>query len=390
MTNSPEVVSSENGEGGWRERIKRRTDSISIGFAPFLALLASGLAWGGLPASLEALAAGFLWFIIGLFVVVMTIMNVGCFVYGPPDLKDKFGKKLQLGNKLRKPKKHPAVRFLGRLAGWCMLAALFVADRHFLAATWLYVIFMGWGLYDILTIATADGDTSGLGTYRRARYAIKRAVVQTGWWIFTVPWRVLRYLFIPIVAVYRVFLWLYEKNIVARRTMQVVFWIAVTPPLVVLGAPVAAAVGLYFLVQHIYAGYRDSRTLPREFGMPDGVIYFVYAEPHQREHFLGRDGVLYEARNRVVARDWRTDIKSDKHMAGWEQFCKTPEGRMLEQRNITNMGKHLPMVAVARPWRRLNVYRFCEPYRRRNREDTALSKMEKHLWRKIHWALPKP
>jgi hypothetical protein len=252
---------------------------------------------------------------------------------------------------------------------------------------------MWWGLYDIFTVALADGETTGLGTYGRARYAVKRAIILTAWWIFTAPWRVLRYLFIPIAAVYRFFLRLYEANIAARRAMQVVFWILVTPPLValaVLGAPVAAVVGLYFLVQHIYAGYRDSRALRRAYGKPEGVIFFVYAEPHQREYFLGKEGVLYAARNRVVARDWRTNVKSDKHMAAWQQFCKTPEGRMLEQRKITNMGKHLPMVAVARPWRRLSVYRFSEPYRCRNREGKVLTKMENHLRRRIGRVLPKP
>ena len=126
-------------------------------------------------------------------------------------------------------------------------------------------------------------------------------------------------------------------------------------------------------VRRAAASYR----LREAFGKPEGFVYFLYSEPHQREHFLGPGGLLAGMGDRVVARDWRGDVTPARKAAGWTRFEQTPEGALLHVNGVGSMQKDLPLIAVAPARGTVQVFRLSEAYRARSRDKgAALEKTE--------------
>jgi hypothetical protein len=70
----------------------------------------------------------------------------------------------------------------------------------------------------------------------------------------------------------------------------------------------ASPVILSYLAFRSFSDIRTARRLRETHARSDGLVYFLYAETHQRVHFLGEGGLLHCWRDRVVARDWRAQI----------------------------------------------------------------------------------
>lgn len=120
-----------------------------------------------------------------------------------------------------------------------------------------------------------------------------------------------------------------------------------------------------------------SYRLREAFGMPGGFVYFLYSEPHQREHYLGAGGLLHGLEDRVVARDWRKTVTPAQKVTRWNLFRRTPEGALLHVNGIGNMRKDLPLIAVVPPRGLVQVFRLSEAYRARIRDKgTAVDRAE--------------
>lgn len=122
-----------------------------------------------------------------------------------------------------------------------------------------------------------------------------------------------------------------------------------------------------------------ARRLRAHFSMPEAFAYLVFAEPHQQERLLGDRGILAVYRDRVVARDWRHDIRRQREALGWKRFGETSEGRLLRRFEIRDQRKDLPFLAlvmggVIKPFSLNRTYRG-----RRRDEGRALRKLEARI-----------
>ncbi len=137
-------------------------------------------------------------------------------------------------------------------------------------------------------------------------------------------------------------------------------------------------------VRRAAASYR----LREAFGQPDGFVYFLYAEPHQKKHFLGLGGLLAGLGEHVVARDWRKDILPARKAAGWTRFQQTPEGALLRVNKIASMQKNMPFIAVVPSRGIVQVFAPGEAYRARKRDKgAALARAEVEIMAAIEAVL---
>ena len=120
-------------------------------------------------------------------------------------------------------------------------------------------------------------------------------------------------------------------------------------------------------IRRAAASYR----LREEFGKPDGFVYFMCSEPHQRKHFLGPDGLLTDLGDRVVARGYRQHVLEARNSYNWMAFEQAPEGALLHVNGIGNMRRDLPFIALVPPCGKVQVFRLSEPYRARKRDGGA-------------------
>ena len=133
-----------------------------------------------------------------------------------------------------------------------------------------------------------------------------------------------------------------------------------------------------------------ARCLCEDFEQPDGFVYFLYSEPHQREHFLGPEGALAVLGERVVARDLRVDLKTAPDASAPPGFMKTAEGRLLRRFKVSNLD-HLPFVAVVGAAGRPRPFRLNEAYRTRHCDGgKALGEIEGRLRAALAKAFPAP
>jgi len=147
-------------------------------------------------------------------------------------------------------------------------------------------------------------------------------------------------------------------------------------PFLVLVSPVY----LPILAYEFWCKIRTAKDLRGKFGKPDGLIYFLYSEPHQYEHFLGEGGVLAAYGEQVVARNWRTCIRPAREGPGWEDFEESAEGRLLKHFEISRLRHHLPFVAVVPPSPWLKGFQMSKVYRARRRDNgRALRKLEEQI-----------
>jgi hypothetical protein len=114
-----------------------------------------------------------------------------------------------------------------------------------------------------------------------------------------------------------------------------------------------------------------ARLLRKSFGHDGEFIYFLYSEAHQRDHFLGEDGLLDGVPVPVVARTWRDDVTPARAAMGWFKFHATAEGRLLHACKITSLRKNLPFIAIVPPKGRLRVFKISPAYRARRRDKGA-------------------
>ena len=363
---------------------------VTIGMPISLVAATLVLNWGGLANWVEWLLAAYLWFIPGLFLLVFIPLHIWHFVFRgwPMDVIKPDGEIVSSPPKdWKRPQRGP-MKWIGRIALLCVAGLLVYAGQPILAAGYLFLLVTGPVFMDGMEVKQGGWDSHVLPPFARARYTVLAGFYRLLWRVLQVPlfviraiWPAFKYIFTAIAAVFMAFVWLYENNIVARRAMQVLFWILVSP-VVVVAAP-------FIFAWDRRAARRDSRGLRVAFDRPGGLVYFLYSEPHQYECFLGKGGVLHEVRGRVVARDWRADVRACIDESGWEAFKETAEGRMLSRLQLTNMREHLPAVIVARPRKWIKVFRFSEQYRKRRRDGgKSLENEERCLRRAIKWALP--
>lgn len=348
---------------------------------------------GGFAGWVDWLLAVYLWFIPGLFLLTFVPMHIWHFVFKgwPMDVTRPDGETVSIPPAdWTRPPRRPA-QWIGGIAFLGVAGLLVYAGRPVLAAAYVYFLAAGPLFVDGMAVKQAGWDSKVLPPFARARYIILGGFYRLLWRVFQVPlfmiraiWPALKYIltyiFAAIAAVFMAFTWLYEKNIVARRIMQIVFWILVSP-IVAVAAP--------FIFAFDRRGRRrDSLGIRAAFDRPEGLVYFLYSEPHQYEHFLGKSDVLCGVDDRVVARDWRADVRSRIDELGWEEFKKTAEGRMLSRLGLTSM-KDLPAVVVARRGKPVKLFRFSEFYRQRRRDGgERLANEERRLRRALKWTLP--
>lgn len=112
--------------------------------------------------------------------------------------------------------------------------------------------------------------------------------------------------------------------------------------------------------------FRICRNLRKVFGMPEGLVYFAYAEPHQHRYFLGAEGVLAPHEKWVVARDWRDEVK---RVLGEPSAQREPEYRLLQRFGVSNLRQHLPFIAIVGKRSELKAFLCNDAYRTRHRDD---------------------
>ncbi|NNG03105.1 MAG: hypothetical protein HKM95_03280 [Inquilinus sp.] len=173
------------------------------------------------------------------------------------------------------------------------------------------------------------------------------------------------------------------------------FWRLAGPPLVVFGrvvgwglmVPVGIFAGLGFLAVEAWnlvrRPWRDrslARALRTALDLPEGGVYFVYAERHQFNHFLGPGGVLLRSIDRVVTRDWKRDIRGGLDGDSGAPPLADPERELLERFGISNSREHLPFAVVIGAEDGLRAIRLSKPYRQRRRDGgLSLAEAERRL-----------
>jgi len=133
-----------------------------------------------------------------------------------------------------------------------------------------------------------------------------------------------------------------------------------------------------------------ARLLRKSLGNDGEFIYFLYSEAHQRDHFLGEDGLLDGVPVPVVARTWRDDVTPAREAMGWVKFHATAEGRLLHACKITRLRENLPFIAIVPPKGRVQIFKISQPYRARRRDKgAALAEAEAEIRAAIEAAFGK-
>ena len=349
---------------------------------------AAGFAFERLSGWPATILVGILWIVPGLFLTVLVPMQMAHFVFRtwPATITAPDGRVVSVppDDWERPPRRW--WQWIARAGLLAVTLLLVLADRPLLAAIYLFLFVTGPVFLDMMAVKQAGWDSHVLPLISRARYAVLAQLYQLLWHILKIPLfalrmagRVLKLIFRAVAILFGALVWLYENNIFAKRILRACFWI--------LASPVIAVVTPFVMVADLRAGRKDGRDLCAILQRPEGLVYFLYAEQHQYEYFLGDDGVLDDVRDRVVARDWRRDIRARIDEYGWEPFKEMPEGRMLARLELSNMRDDLPAVIVARPGKWVRVFRLSDPYRRRNRDGGK--SLENELWwmrRTLKWA----
>ena len=154
-------------------------------------------------------------------------------------------------------------------------------------------------------------------------------------------------------------------------------WIVLSIPIIVVASPLMLIllVGALFQNPAIFKRLTwRAHDFRKAQSKPEGMIYFVYAEPHQRAHFLEKPGVLAPFQKWLVMRDWRTDLAPRRK--GSED---TPELQLLRHYKISNLSKDLPFIAIINRNERVITFRCNEAYRARERDATALAALEERI-----------
>lgn len=116
------------------------------------------------------------------------------------------------------------------------------------------------------------------------------------------------------------------------------------------------------------------------------LAWFAYAEPHQRERFLGEGGVLHGLGDALIERDWRRDL-----YAAWKGDPKKDIDALIVKRfGLTNMKDDLPVVVLLHPDGKPRPVLLSRAYRQRFRDGgDLLGALEEAIGRKI-WKLRQP
>lgn len=94
------------------------------------------------------------------------------------------------------------------------------------------------------------------------------------------------------------------------------------------------------------------------------LAWFAYAEPHQRERFLGEGGVLHGLGDALIERDWRRDL-----YAAWKGDPEKDIDAMIVKRfGLTNMKDDLPVVVLLHPDGKPRPVLLSRAYRQRFRD----------------------
>lgn len=337
-------------------------------------LAALALVWGGLAGWAEVSLAAFLWLVPGFAMLFLIPIGFMHHVFGnfPPEMPAH----LQPGTKCnRRPQTGGwlwVVRRMIQLVAIGALGLLAVRGWYVLAGAWLAFVLTGSDIGDQVKVARAGWDSRVLSPLARTRYIALGVLLHLVWGVARLGWFLLKLPFRLVAAVWRYCVRLYGASVIFR-------YLAIG-----LGVILALPFLPFYLIWDLYCGVRDNRALRAEFDRPDGLIYFVYSESHQFEHFLGQAGVLDPVRSAVVARDWRLDLGREKQRPGW---AKSPEGRMLNHLMVRSLRTDLPLVVVARPWRPAQAHLLSAQYRARLRDaGEALTEAEARLTAGIRWA----
>lgn len=108
----------------------------------------------------------------------------------------------------------------------------------------------------------------------------------------------------------------------------------------------------------------DRRDLVKTASANGIVAWFAYAEPHQREHFMGAGGVLHGLGDAVIARDWRAELGE-----AWRtDSLHGLDALIVRQCKLSNMRDDLPVIVLLQPDGRLYPIRLNRAYRQRRRD----------------------
>jgi hypothetical protein len=337
-------------------------------------LAALALAWGGFAVWAEWSLAAVLWFVPGFAMLFLIPIGFMHHVFGnfPPEMPDQTRPGAKCNNRSRTGGWLWVVRRTIQLAAIGALGLLAARGWYALAGAWVAFVLTGSDIGDQIKVARAGWDSRVLPPLALARYIAVGVFFHLIWGLVRLGWFLLKLPFRPVAAAWRYCVWLYG----ASKTFR---YLAIG-----LGVILILPFLPFYLLWQLYCGVRDSRALRAEFDRPEGLVYFVYSEPHQFEHFMGQAGVLDPARSAVVARDWRLDLGREKQRPGW---AKSPEGRMLNHLMVRSLRTDLPLVVVARPWRVARVHQLSAPYRARLRDaGEALAEAETRLTAGTRWA----
>ncbi len=131
----------------------------------------------------------------------------------------------------------------------------------------------------------------------------------------------------------------------------------------------------------------DGSKLCPAFDRPHGFIYFLYAAPHQYEHFMAEDSVLTLSGLPVIARDWKRDVAALKKELGSRAFKKTPEGILLRYAGARSTRDSVPLAVIVAPVGLPTVCRFASVYRTRAAKPQRLEDAERSVARAMTWML---
>lgn len=108
----------------------------------------------------------------------------------------------------------------------------------------------------------------------------------------------------------------------------------------------------------------DRRDLVKAASANGIVAWFAYAEPHQREHFVGTGGVLHGLGDAVIVRDWRAEL-GEAWRAG---SLHGLDALIVRQIKLSNMRDDLPVIVLLQPDGRLHPIRLNRAFRQRRRD----------------------
>ena len=124
----------------------------------------------------------------------------------------------------------------------------------------------------------------------------------------------------------------------------------------------------------------DRRDLVKASSANGIVAWFAYAEPHQREHFMGEGGVLHGLGDAVIVRDWRGELGE-----AWRTGSLLGlDALIVRQFKLSNMRDDLTVIVLLQPDGRLYPIRMNRAYRQRRRDGgDLLGTMEETIRERI-------